>query len=278
MEEVVYTAEPGLRAPGALLRELRADARVAWSLAGPTFARRLRAQYRRSWLGYLWLLLPPLATSATWVALSSARVLQMGATDIPYPLYVLTGTTLWHVFLDGLNAPLQQLGAVRVVLVKSRVPHEAYLLAGLLEAIFNFVVRLAILIPVMVWYGAGWGPGLLLAPLGVGALVLLGFAVGLLLTPLGLLYQDVGRGLGLATTVLFFLTPVLYPPTSAARLPVLGGANPVTPLLVTARTWLAGGAAAPPTGFAAVVAGSLVCLAAAWILYRLARPHLVARL
>jgi ABC-type polysaccharide/polyol phosphate export permease len=55
-------------------------------------------------------------------------------------------------------------------------------------------------------------------------------------------------------------------------------ANPVTPVLVTARAWLTGGDGADPAAFATVVAVAVLLLVAAWVVYRLARPHLVARL
>ncbi|HEU0077798.1 MAG TPA: hypothetical protein VFQ76_09145, partial [Longimicrobiaceae bacterium] len=212
MEEVVYSAESQLRSPGAFAAGIRSDLRVAPSVAWQLFVRRLQAGYRQSWLGYLWLLLPPLATSGAWVYLNSARILDVGRTDLPYPVYVLTGTLLWQVFADALGAPLQQLTAARAILTKSRIPHEAMLLAGVVEVGFNFLVRLAVLVPVLLWFGVRWSPSLLLAPLGVAALLLLGFSIGLLLAPVGLLYQDVSRGLVLATGIWFFLTPVIYPP------------------------------------------------------------------
>lgn len=278
MEEVVYTADSQLRAPGRFAADLRADLRVAPALAWRLFLHSVRAGYRRSWLGYVWLMLPTLATAATWVYLGRARVLDVGPTELPYPAYVLAGTLLWQVFAEALNSPLQQLSSARNILTKSRTPHEAIMLAGLFEVLFNFAVRTVVLLPVLVWLGAAWGASLLLAPLGVAALLLLGFALGLLLTPLGLLYQDVPRGLGLFAGFWFFLTPVIYPPPAHGPASLLSTLNPVSPLLVTARRWLAAGEVEPAPGFAAVVALSLLCLGVAWLCYRLARPHLVARL
>lgn len=275
MEEVVYSADSQLRSPGALAAGIRSDLRVAPPVAWHLFLRRLQAGYRQSWLGYLWLLLPPLATAAAWVYLNAARVLDVGSTELPYPVYVLAGTLLWQVFAEALGSPLQQLSSSRAILTRSRIPHEALLLAGAVEVLFNFAVRLLVLAPVALWYGVRAGPGLLLAPLGVASLLLLGFAIGLLLTPVGLLYQDVPRGITLAAGIWFFLTPVIYPPPAAGA---AGAPNPVAPLLVTTRRWLTGGPAEPAPGFLPVLAVALLCLGVAWLGYRLARPHLVARL
>ncbi|MEW5931133.1 MAG: ABC transporter permease [Gemmatimonadota bacterium] len=274
MEEVVYSADSQLRSPGRFAAELLADLRVAPSVAWHLFLRKLQAGYRQSWLGYLWLLLPPLATSGAWVYLNAARILDVGPTDLPYPVFVLTGTLLWQVFAEALEAPLKGLSAARAILTRSRVPHEAMLLAGMAEVVFNFAVRLAVVAPVLLWLGARPGATALLAPLGVAALLLLGFSLGLLLAPVGMLYQDVSRGITLVAGIWFFLTPVIYPPSASP----LGALNPVAPLLVTARGWLTGGPAAPAAGSGVVVAASLAALAVGWGGYRLAKPHLVSRL
>jgi lipopolysaccharide transport system permease protein len=276
--EVTYSAEPQLRAGGSFAAETWRDLSVAGPVAWQLFVRRLQAGYRRSLLGYLWLVLPPLATTGVWVALNAAQVLRVGGTRVPYPLFVLAGTVLWQLFVDALNAPLAQLSGSRAILGKSRIPHEAFLLAGAIEVLFNFAVRALVLLPVFAWFGGAPAASLLLAPAGVAALLLLGFAAGLLLAPLGLLYADVARALTLATGVLFFLTPVLYPLPAAGPAAVLRVANPVAPLLSTTREWLTGGAPAPAAGFVPVVAASLVALAMGWLCYRLARPHLISRL
>lgn len=277
-EEVVYSAEPQLRAPARFASELRADLRVAPGVAWRLFLHALRAGHRQSLMGYAWLLLPPLAMAATWAYLNRVGVVGVGQTETPYPVYVLTGTILWQVFADALQSPTQQLAAARGILTKTRTPHEAPLLAGLFDVLFNFAVRALVLLPVYLWWGAGWGRSVLLAPFGVAALLLLGFAGGLLLAPAGLLYKDVSRGLSLMLGLWFFLTPVVYSPPTRGAAALLVTLNPVAPLLVTTRRWLTSGTPAPERGFAQVFALSLLLFVAGWLYYRLARPHLVARL
>jgi hypothetical protein len=50
----------------------------------------------------------------------------------------------------------------------------------------------------------------------------------------------------------------------------------VTPLLDTTRAWLTGGSMS--AGFLPVAGGMAAILVAAWVLQRVARPHVVARL
>jgi lipopolysaccharide transport system permease protein len=100
----------------------------------------------------------------------------------------------------------------------------------------------------------------------------LGLGLGMLLAPVGLLYDDIGRGLTLLLSFGFFLTPIVYPipPDSLLRF------NPVAPIMDTVRQWLAG--AGPAPGFYAVAAAGAVLLVLAWLFFRLARPHFVSRL
>ena len=107
---------------------------------------------------------------------------------------------------------------------------------------------------------------------GVAALFILGFSIGLLAAPFGLLYDDVGRALMLGATMLFFLTPVVYSLPRASP----WSWNPVGVLLDTSRGWLTGSSAG--SGTLAVTVIAAIALPLTWLFYRVARPHVVARL
>jgi lipopolysaccharide transport system permease protein len=272
MREIVYSAAPELRRPAAFLAAAASDLRAAFPIGWRLFRSNLRVNYRRSWLGYLWLLLPALGTAALAAFIQARRIVSVGGTELPYPLFVLCGIVLWQLFAEALNAPLQQLRAGRQLITRSRVPHEALVLAGLWEVLLNALIRLLLLGGALAYFGMPPTPTMLLIPAGVAVLALLGLASGLLIAPVGLLYDDVGRSLTLLLGFGLFLTPVIYPIPAGSPLRF----NPVAPAIDTARHWITGGSAAP--GFWAVGAGAAVLLVTAWLFYRLARPHFVARL
>lgn len=271
MTDTVYSSDAELRHPGRFFQgaweDLRRTPRVAWRL----FRSGVQARYRRTWLGYLWLLLPTAGTAAVWVYVRSRGVIETGSIRVPYVVYALSGTILWQVFAEALMAPLQQLTANRQLITRNRVPHEALILAGVLETLLNSLVRFILLAAVMIWMGVSPGREVLLVPFGVIALALLGLALGVLAAPAGLLYEDVARLLTLFTGFWFFLTPVVYPAPASGVMRL----NPVTPLLETTRQWLT--SPAPLAGFAWVTASATAALLLAWLLQRLARPHVTAR-
>ena len=50
----------------------------------------------------------------------------------------------------------------------------------------------------------------ILLPLALLSLILVGTAVGLLLTPVGVLYSHIGKGLPLLMQFMMYLTPVVF--------------------------------------------------------------------
>lgn len=274
MRETIYSAEPALSRPLRFLRSLRYDMRASLRMAVPFLRTSLRARYRRSVLGYVWLLLPMIVTTLACVYLQSKRFVTFASADgVPFAAYVLTGIALWQCFVDALNAPLQHLTQHRQLILRSNVPHEAVMLAGLAEVLLACAARFAVLVPLLVLLlGVPLQIGQLAVPLEVLHLALLGFAVGVLLAPLGLLYQDVARGIALLSAFGFVVTPVIYRAADSAY----SAANPVATLLDDARASLLGTAESQST--TAITAATCAVLVVALVLYRLARPHITARL
>ena len=79
------------------------------------------------------------------------------------------------------------------------------------QVLVNFGIRLVLLVVIFLWFGLPLTTSLLLAPLGILALIGFGMMLGLLLTPFALLYGDVQRMLTMGLSLWFFMTPVIYP-------------------------------------------------------------------
>ena len=278
MKTTIISVESSLRRPGKLVRELLQDLRASRELAWQLFSRDLKAAYRQSFLGYVWVFLPPLFTTLTFTFLNSQNILSIGETPVPYPAYAMLGILLWQNFVDALNSPIKSVNANKAMLIKVNFPREALVLAGLGEVIFNFLIRLVLLIPVFIIFEIPVTTSILWFPLGFLGLVLLGLAIGLLLTPLALLFGDVQRGLGLVTGIWMLLTPALYPPPKDGLAASLAEWNPVSPILLTTRNWLISEPTAHTEGFLIVAGSSLIVVAFGFLLYRISMPHLIGRM
>ena len=274
----VYTPESPLRQPTRFAREMMADLLASRELARRMFIRDLSAQYRNSLLGYLWIFVPPVLASLPFIYLNRAGLLRLGDTSIPYAAYAIVGTTIWQTFVDALNSPLKTANAARPILTRINFPREAILLSGLMQVGFSFLVRLLLLVTVFVAFALTPPATAPLFVLGMLSVALTGFTIGLILTPVGLLYGDVQQGLPIASTFLMLLTPVLYPVPASGLGAAVAALNPLTPLVTTTRDWLTIGPAADVGGFVLVSGLTGTFLLVGWIVYRLALPHLIARL
>jgi lipopolysaccharide transport system permease protein len=274
----VYTPESPLRHPRALLREMLRDLRASRDLAWRLFLRDTSAQYRQSMLGYVWAFIPPLVASVPFVFLNSQGVVNIKGTPIPYPAYALIGTIIWQIFGDALNSPLKTVTAAKSMLVKINLPREAILLSGLGQVMFSFLIRLVLLIPVFVWFEIAPPATVFLSLIGVFALIVVGFTLGIALTPFGLLYNDVQQTLPIATTFLMLLTPVVYPPPQTGLAGVVTRWNPLSPLILVTRDWMTTGNTDQIWAFTFVTAFAVAFLTAGWITYRVALPHVIARI
>jgi len=278
LKETVYTPDSELLNFGRLLRHMWADLIASRELAWRLMVRNISAQYRASLLGYVWAFVPPLFSSLIWVFLHSQKVFQVGDVGMPYVVFVVCGTVFWQTFVEAVNKPLQMVTSSKAMLTKINFPREALIVAGIGQVLFNFAIRALLLVAVMLWFQIIPQVSWLLAPLGVMMLILFGTAFGLLLTPLGSLYQDVGRALTFGTQAWFFLTPVIYPVPQASFAGTLIELNPVTPLLVSTRDWLIFGHSSQLDGFFWMSAITVVMLFVSWVLFRISMPHVIARM
>jgi lipopolysaccharide transport system permease protein len=200
------------------------------------------------------------------------------STALPYPVYVFTGTILWAIFMDAVNAPLQQTTAAKPMLAKINFPREALVVSGIYQTLFNAGIKLAVLLVALLIMGIRPDWGLLLFPLALVSLILAGTALGLLITPVGILYIDVGKGLPLLMQFLMYLTPVVFPMPTSGWAATLFQLNPLTPLILTARDLLTGFSPDHWVAFLTVNMGMLTLLGLMWVVYRAAMPILIERM
>ena len=278
LKEVIYTPQSQLRKPVRFIRSMFNDLRASRELAWRLFVRDISSQYRQSLLGYLWIFMSPLITTMLWVFLNAQGILNVRETSVPYPVYVMTGTMLWQSLVEIIKMPLGKVIESKAMLTKVRFPREGLVLAGLYETLFRSAIRMLLLIGVFIWFQVSVPFTVLLAPVAIVMMMLFGLMIGIILTPLGVLYRDVERTLAVVTSLWFFVTPVVYPPPVQWPASLLVRINPVSPLLITTRELMTTGTLSQPLGFVLVSSGTLCLLFIAWAIYRLAMPHLIERM
>jgi lipopolysaccharide transport system permease protein len=276
---VVYAASSELVHPLHLIHDLVNDIDRGRELGWRLFLRNLQAQYRQTLFGYAWAIMPPLMTTLVWVGLRSVNVVSFStAPGVPYAAYVLTGTILWQTFLNSLTSPLTSIEGAKDMLVKLNFPREALLLAGFGQMLFNLLIQLVLLAVVLVVLRVPIPSTAPLFFLGLLMLITLGHGIGLVVTPLGLLYTDIQKAIQAFAPFVMFLTPVLYAPPTEGRLALLNDINPVAPVLVATRDWLLVGHTDFLAGFVGYSFLGVVATLLGLILVRIAMPFLIERM
>jgi lipopolysaccharide transport system permease protein len=274
----IYTPDSMLTNPLRMLREMFKDLAASRELAWRLTVRDLNAQYRQTFLGFLWVIISPLASTLVWVFLSSSGVVNVSVTALPYPVYVFTGTMLWAILMESLKAPLATVTASKSMLAKINFPREALLLNGIYKTIFNALIKIGILLIVLLVMRIDPGWNLLLFPLGFLSLILVGTVIGLALAPVGMLYTDVGKVVPYFMQMMMYLTPVVFAMPKEGLTATLFQLNPLTPLILSARDWLTGYAPEYLGYFVVINAVAIILLFVFWIVFRLAMPILIERM
>ena len=274
---VIYTPESKIKHPLLLFKFMWRDLLASRGLAWQLMLRDIKAQYRQSLLGISWAFFPPIFMALGFTLAGKSNVITIGATDLPYPAYVMFSTALWQTFVEALNAPVQAVTQAKPMLARVNFPREAIILSKLGELGFNFGIKLILIIGLFIWFKVGINWTVILAPVALIHLVILGTFIGILLAPLGILYQDVSKGMTMLTTFWLFITPVVYPIPSDGIFAFLVKLNPVTPILVTIRELATTGILTQVTGFWLVSVFSAIGLLLTWIFFRLAMPYVIER-
>ena len=228
---------------GLALREL-AEAWQRRDLFRALVVRDVAIRYKQTAIGISWVLLQPVLTVAIFSFLLG-RVAKVDTGDLPYPLFAFAAMVPWQTFsralTDGaLSVTNNPALVTKVYLPRLLLPASATA-AGLLDAL----LALALLVVLMLAYGAvpGW-PALLALPILAWA-ALVSFAAVLWLSAANALYRDVRFVLPFLAQTWLFMTPVLSP---AALVPAdwlwLYALNPMLPVVECFRWAMLGTAPA----------------------------------
>lgn len=232
--------------------DLRAGIRlwpIWWSL--PVEA--VKASYRRTYLGMVWMTLTTVAFVAGLSLLFGVLMGQDLKTFIPYVAIGMMGFT-WMIGLisGGVNAVNGNSASIRT----TPGPLSVYAFQVLTRPTLQFLHDAVVIVLVIIVFQISVGWSLVLLPLALILIVINGVATALWLGPVAAHYPDMGQLVELFLRVLFFFTPVFWIATDVTRsqLVFLAGWNPLTYLLQLFRAPLLG----QWPGTAAVVGSLLI--------------------
>lgn len=240
MKTIVYTSDKKSNF-FTELKNIFIDIRKSNFLAFQMAKRDIQAQYRQSILGIFWALVPIIINSVIWIFLNSSGTVNINSpSGIPYNLYVIIGTTIWSVFVDSLQSPINSINSGKSIISKINFPKEALLVSGIYKNCFNLILKLLAIAAFLLYFGVFPNFEIIYFPFYLFVITLLGTAIGVVLAPIGLLYSDVGRIITYGTQFLMYVTPVVYMVPKIGWTKFIFDINPLTYLINDSRNSLVG--------------------------------------
>jgi ABC-type polysaccharide/polyol phosphate export permease len=186
---------------------------LVWNFA----QRELKGKYKGSVLGWAWSLINPVATLITYTLVFSTIFRAVppplgNGREGNYTLFLFTGLVVWTFFSNTVNGSMSSLVSVGPLLRKIYFPPFAPVAGGAVANGVQTVIEISVLLLVMTVIG-NVSLTMLLVPVLCVLLGLFALGIGLVLSVWNVYYRDVSYLVGLALQILFYATPIIYPPS-----------------------------------------------------------------
>ena len=199
------------------LHEIWRFRELLWTLAG----RDMKVRYKQTVLGVVWVVFQPLATALIFTFVFG-RVLRIPFPDgVPGLLFIFAALTGFYLFRDSVNRSSTSLISNRNLVSKIYFPRVLLPVSGVLNALVDFAVSLAVFAAIWVVLGIFARPGdgvtiptpgwsLLLWPVCLLILLMLSLGFGMAATAMGASWRDVGHIVPVVLMILLYASPVMY--------------------------------------------------------------------
>lgn len=230
-------------------------------------ARRIEAQYRGSTLGLLWAVLQPMLLLGVYTFAFSFVMGSHWSADESgsgeFALRAYSGMILFAIFSRPFGEAPNLIVSNQTYIKQLVFPAEVLAWVSVATALFDFAVGFVLWAALFVVLHGPPPLSWTLTPLLVLPLVLFALAASWLLASLGVFLRDLSQLVALATTALFFLSPIIYP---ASRIPAwlapYYAINPLVGILEGSKTLLFVGATPP---WREIALPTLAAWLAAWL-------------
>lgn len=227
-------------------------------------------------LGYLWSICRPLLLFGVLLAVFT-QAFRLGNGVDHYPVLLLTNIVLFGLFQESTNAAVTSVVVQESVVRKTQFPRLVIPLAVVLTGLFNLGPNLVVAFVFLLAFGVTPMWTWLLLPVLIVALLVLTVAISMIVSALYPRFRDVALLWSVASTALFYATPVLYPLGSVSQaLRDVISLSPLSPIFVLVHKWLINPDAPGPAELAGGTAMLLIpggiavalCAAAVWVFRR----------
>jgi len=180
-----------------------------WDLVKHLAMREIKARYKQSFLGLLWVVLNPFFQMVI-LSFVFSNIVKFQSLGIPYPVFLYAGLLPWVYFSTAIGASMSVLIDNSPLVKKIYFPREILVFAALIAKTFDFFLSSILFIALLLYFKITFTWYMLIfIPIFLIQFLFM-YGLGLLLSALNLFYRDVQFLFNLVLTLWFYLTPVIY--------------------------------------------------------------------
>lgn len=236
--------------------------------------RDVAVRYKQTVIGGAWVLVQPIVLTIAFSLFLGLLFDTNPAGDIPYPVFVLCGLTMWFYFSQAVGLGGVSTLTAGQLISKVYFPRLILPLAAIFPPALDLVLAFGVLVVTMLLYGLTPPATIVFVPLVMLNAMLIALGLSLLLSALAVRYRDVQLGLGFGLQIMLYASAVIYP---VSRVPTEFQSylafNPMAGIMESFRWAALPGAEAPDALFviAPVAFGVLTVIAGLFYFQRAQR-------
>jgi lipopolysaccharide transport system permease protein len=194
----------------------------------------LKVKYKRSFLGYLWSIANPLSLALVFfIAFKVVMRIQIEN----YTLFLISGLFPWQWFSNSVNNSATVLLGNAPLIKKVNFKRETLIVATILNDMIHFILSIPVIVVFVLFYKIkpeiSWIYGIPIL-LAIQFIITFGFSIAI--SAINLFFRDMERIVFIFTTLMFYLTPIIYPESMVPdKYKKLIFFNPLTALMVSWR-------------------------------------------
>jgi lipopolysaccharide transport system permease protein len=229
--------------------------------------RDVKVRYKQTVLGASWALLQPFMTMIVFTIIFN-HLGRIHSGKVPYPLFALSGLSLWFYFANAINVASNSLVANSTLITKVYFPRLSVAVSPVLAGLVDLLLALVLVAGTMAYYGFVPDWRLLLVPAFVALALVTALGIGLILSSLNVRYRDVRYAVPFVMQIWLYASPVAYPSSAVGQglRRTVYGLNPMTGVIDGFR-WALLGTGGLHVGEVLVSVGTALVFLAVGILY-----------
>lgn len=170
--------------------------------------RDIKVRYKRSVLGFAWVMLNPLLMMLVLYIVFSGL---FKITTENYIAYLLSGIILWSFFSQSTSTSVVSFLGNSNLIKKVYIPKAIFPLSVVVSAMINFIFSLVPLFIIFFITGTSVGPHLYLLPAILIMVAVFSFGISLILSTLTVFFHDAQYIYEVLLLAWMYMTPIFYP-------------------------------------------------------------------